>query len=290
MVARAHAREQPRGVGVLPVALLGGGVQILFPTPGLACALVADARDADERGVGELGERREPHVAAHRRRRRGPVGFRRGASGPACVLGRAPQVRVPVVVAHDLRQCLSCILRRVERARDGQRPLLQQQRGRLDRRDRRVALPFAVEVRHRERRVLELHQAGRGLRGLWSSPAAAPVPRLVVTGGQPALAGGRGKGLELGPRRRYAVEEPRVAPLPSLGRHAPSPNQWRPRSMRKPANIPFFIKSYSVRTAKQLGIVLFKVNFFPLCKQAHRCRKMSPFFERPRKSHGPSIR
>ena len=54
--------------------------------------------------------------------------------------------------------------------------------------------------------------------------------------------------------------------------------------------IPFFIKSYSVRTAKQLGIVLFKVNFFPLCKQAHRCRKMSPFFERPRKSHGPSIR
>jgi len=48
--------------------------------------------------------------------------------------------------------------------------------------------------------------------------------------------------------------------------------------MRKPANIPFFIKSYSVRTAKQLEIVLFKVNFFPLCKQAHPLQENVAFF------------
>ena len=135
-------------------------------------------------------------------------------------------MRVLVVVADDLRQRLSRILRRVERAGHRERPLLQQQRGRQDRRDRRVPLALPVEVRHRQRGMLELHQTRRGLRGLGPALAAAAVPRLVVRGGQPALAGGWWRGFERCPRRRYAVEEPRVPPSPRLGRHAAAPGEW----------------------------------------------------------------
>ena len=222
MVARAHPREQPRRVGILAVHLLRGCVEIFGAV--IAAVRLANAGDSHEWGVGEARERREPHVAAHGRRPGRTLGFN-PAFAASAFLGRSPEMRVLVVVADDLRQRLSRILRRVERAGHRERPLLQQQRGRQDRRDRRVPLAFPVEVRHRQRGMLELHQARRGLRGLGPALAAAAVPRLVVRGGHPALAGGWWWGFERCPRRRYAVEEPRVPPLPRLGRHDAAPGE-----------------------------------------------------------------